>query len=502
MTAGPIHDSKATIGILLSEPTTQRLMEGIAAHLELRPVILTNEDLLTPDTLTGMELLFVDELSVPRLRHMLLAREEHQEGINPSLVAVITAAGGMETSGAREQAFDGVVLLPQSPAAVLAQVSVLLYAHRAYAKRYQSALEELHLNRRIFRSVTSGISIANATLPDMPLVYVNPAFEIMTGYSLEEAQGKNCRFLQGKERDQPGLTLVREALSARRETVALLKNFRKSGEPFWNELSLSPIRSRDGDITHIVGIQNDVTARVEFEQALRQSEKLAAVGRLAASIAHEINNPLESLINLLFLARTESQEAQKDAYLELAEKELVRVSLITSQSLRFYKQSTRPQAVRPVDLITAVLDVHAAQLAMNGIKLERRDRMCESIVCMESEIRQVLNNLVTNARDAMRGMIGRLHVRTREATDWRSDVKGVVITVADTGIGMNAATLHRLYDAFYTTKGNLGTGLGMWISSEIVARHGGRLLVRSHQDPGSHGTVFQLFLPYQAAVQG
>jgi PAS domain S-box-containing protein len=219
-----------------------------------------------------------------------------------------------------------------------------LYAHRAFARRYQSALEELHLNRRIFRSVTSGISVANAQMDDLPLMYVNPAFEVMTGYSLEEVQGRNCRFLQGSERNQPGLTLIREALRDQREVTAIIKNFRKDGTSFWNELSLSPIRNRDGEVTHFVGIQTDVTARMEFEAALRESEKLAAVGRLASSIAHEINNPLESVMNLLYLAQRETDPSQVMTYLGQADKQVQRVSLITSQSLRFYRQSSKPQA--------------------------------------------------------------------------------------------------------------------------------------------------------------
>ena len=319
----------------------------------------------------------------------------------------------------------------------------------------------------------------------------------MTGYSLEEVLGRNCRFLQGDEHDQPGLTLIREAIRQRTETVAILRNYRKNGEPFWNELSLSPIRNRSGEVTHFVGIQSDITPRVEFEAALRQSEKLAAVGRLAASIAHEINNPLESVTNLLYLGRHENNEAQRDHYLAQAETELKRVSLITHQSLRFYRQSTSQQAVLPTDLLTAVLDMYSSQLLTNAIKVERRDRLAQSIVCLDSEIRQVLNNLIGNAKDAMRGRGGRLLVRTREATEWRSGTRGVVITVADTGVGMSAETLAKLYEAFYTTKGILGTGLGLWVSAEIVNRHRGRLLVHSRQDPQPSGTVFQLFLPYQ-----
>jgi PAS domain S-box-containing protein len=354
------------------------------------------------------------------------------------------------------------------------------------------------LNRRIFRSVTNGISVANATLPNMPLTYVNPAFEVMTGYSLEEVVGKNCRFLQGGERDQPGLTMIREAIAQKREVTAIIRNFRKDGSFFWNELSLSPIRNRSGEVTHFVGIQTDVTARVEFEAALRESEKLAAVGRLASSIAHEINNPLEAVMNLIYLAQRSEEMPEQKALLATAEKELQRVAQITSQSLRFYKQSTKPQAIGSAELLDSVLDLYLPRLENAHIRVERREHSVQSFVCMQSEIRQVLNNLVRNAMDAM-GWGGRLLIRSREATDWRSGDHGVLITVADTGTGISPESLKNIYKAFFTTKGISGTGLGLWISCEIVERHRGKLKVRSRQrKPGqSSGTIFQLFLPHQ-----
>ena len=291
--------------------------------------------------------------------------------------------------------------------------------------------------------------------------------------------------------------MVREALQQNRETVAIIRNYRKDGSPFWNELSLSPIRNRDGEVTHFVGIQTDVTARVEFEAALRESEKLAAVGRLASSIAHEINNPLEAVMNLLYLARHSEDLPDAKDYLDTAEQELKRVSLITSQSLRFYKQSTRPQAVTGASLLESVLDLYEVRLRNAHITVERRERLTQSFVCLESEIRQVLNNLVRNALDAMLPEGGRLMIRSRESTEWRTDAKGVLITVADTGTGISPETLKSIYKAFFTTKGISGTGLGLWISSEIVERHQGRLRVRSSQEAGRRGTVFQLFLPYQ-----
>ncbi len=373
----------------------------------------------------------------------------------------------------------------------------MLYAHRAFARRYQNALEELQLNRRIFRSVTSGISVASASAPDLPLVYVNPAFEVMTGYSLEEVQGKNCRFLQGSDPDPASITLLREAIRDQREVVVILKNFRKDGTPFWNELSLSPIRNRDGALTHFVGIQTDVTARVEIEAALRESEKLAAVGRLASSIAHEINNPLESVMNLLYLAQTEPDLEASRRYVAHADKELQRVALITSQSLRFYKQSSRPQAILPADLLTSVLDLYESKAENSSVTIlrdPRHQRADHPIVCLESEIRQVLNNLIRNALDSMHATGGRLILRTRP------QAHGVLFTIADTGSGIAPHTRAQLFKPFFTTKGIAGTGLGLWISSEIITRHGGRLTFRSSQTPPAAGTVFHLFLPTQATL--
>ena len=489
------------IAILIEDGTNRRLIEGLAVQLSLDPVFVQEDALLKPGVLRSIALIVADEPVARRFRERG-QREEAIGVLQPALVAVLGANESDSSMPARrgnDHHYDGLLVLPQLPSVVLAQLSVMLYAHRANVRRFGSALDELHLNRKIFRSVTSGVTVASAREEDFPLTYANPAFEVISGYTLEEIQGKNCRFLQKGERDQPGLTLIREALKNGHSTVAILRNFRKDGTPFWNELLLSPIFDKDGKLTHFVGIQNDVSARVAFEEALRESEKLAAAGRLAASIAHEINNPLEAIANLMYLMRSEERSPTGMGYLEQAEKELYRVSALTSQSLRFYKQSSRPQAVKPCELVSAVLDVYAVKLAHWGITVERRDRTSESIVCLESEVRQVLNNLIRNAMDAMRPQGGgRLLVRVREAEDWKQHVRGITITIADTGTGMSGETLSRLFTAFYTTKGLQGTGLGLWVTSEIVKRHHGNLRVRSRQDPSPSGTVFTLFLPYQA----
>ena len=251
----------------------------------------------------------------------------------------------------------------------------------------------------------------------------------------------------------------------------------------------------------MVGVTLDVTERHKAAKALVQSEKLAAVGRLASSIAHEINNPLESVTNLLFLARRSEQLSEIQEYLDVAELELRRMSAITSQTLRFHKQATRPTPVTFSVLLQGVLSIYQGKILNARVSVHQRFRAAEPVMCLEGEIRQVLSNLIGNAIDVMHPTGGTLSLRSQGARDWRSSRPGVRITVADTGTGMSPRTLAKIFEPFFTTKGVAGTGLGLWISHEIVARHQGVLKVRSSQVPGRTGTVFTLFLPFDTADQ-
>jgi signal transduction histidine kinase len=256
-----------------------------------------------------------------------------------------------------------------------------------------------------------------------------------------------------------------------------------------------PRRDAEGATFGIIVLGVDVTESKRAEQVLLQSEKLNAVGRLASSIAHEINNPLEAVTNLLYLAQQAAVNPEAKQYITTAELELRRVSVIANQTLRFYRQSTNPRPITYQELIEATLPLYQGRLANSRVTIERRDRTNNAVICFDGEIRQVLSNLVSNAIDAMRGSGGRLLIRSRAGTDWKTGRHGIVLTVADTGSGMSAYTLSHIFEPFFTTKGISGTGLGMWISREIVDRHLGHLRVRSSQQTDSSGTVFTLFLP-------
>jgi PAS domain S-box-containing protein len=243
----------------------------------------------------------------------------------------------------------------------------------------------------------------------------------------------------------------------------------------------------------------DLSSQKKAEAALIQSEKLAAVGRLAASISHEINNPLEAVTNLLYLARTEQTTDAGRDYIEQASQELARVSQIAGQTLRFHRQSTRPRSVTPRELIEPVLALYEGRLRNARVLALTEHRGDIAFVCYEGDIRQVLNNLVGNAIDAMRGD-GTLRVRSRAATDPCTGRPGVRITIADTGSGMSQSTLQHIFEPFYTTKGIHGTGLGLWISHGIVEKHHGSLRARSRESAECSGTVFTLFLPLEPGI--
>jgi signal transduction histidine kinase len=271
---------------------------------------------------------------------------------------------------------------------------------------------------------------------------------------------------------------------------------RFDGSIGWAFSRAVPLIDDRGEITEWFGATTDITTRVRAEAALRESEKLAVVGRLATSIAHEINNPLEAVTNLVYLAQTSAADAETKQYLDMAQSELTRVGHIASETLRFHRQSTHPSASNLGEVVDSVVSLHEGRLRGAQVSVHRRYRPHPPLVCYPNEIRQVVANLVGNALDAMLERTKRdLYLRVREAHDPSTGVAGVRVTIADTGSGMNRATQQRIFEPFFTTKEATGTGLGLWVSQEIVRKHGGTLSVRSRREQDFAGTVFAVFLP-------
>ncbi len=247
----------------------------------------------------------------------------------------------------------------------------------------------------------------------------------------------------------------------------------------------------------------DITDRKRSEAALRATEKLATMGRMAATLAHEINNPLESLTNLIYLAKTEPAIPKSVRnYLTAADEELSHIGQIAKQTLGLYRGSHSPQSVLVSDLLRNLVSVFSPRTKNKQIQinLEIDDKI--EIVGVVNELRQVLANLLSNSIDAVNSG-GRIRIRAAEAHKGGARrIRGVRITIADNGVGIPSADLGRIFEPFFTTKEDLGTGLGLWVSKEIVENQKGSIRIRSCTQPGRSGTVASVFLPSGAPNQG
>jgi PAS domain S-box-containing protein len=247
--------------------------------------------------------------------------------------------------------------------------------------------------------------------------------------------------------------------------------------------------------TRMIGIALDITRLRQTDASVSQNEKLNVTGRLAASIAHEINNPLEAITNLLYLLHEGPLEEEQRRYIRLAQQELARVTDITVQALRFYRDPSAPVQCNIAEIIDSALTLMGGRFLASHIQVERRYSRGATVFGAREELRQVIVNLVHNAMDAMPHG-GRLLARTKITTHWRSGRAGVCITIADTGHGMDRPTMQRMFEPFFTTRAAVGTGLGLWLCTGIVEKHGGTIRVKSCQNPIRTGTVVTIFLPF------
>jgi two-component system CheB/CheR fusion protein len=271
---------------------------------------------------------------------------------------------------------------------------------------------------------------------------------------------------------------------------------RKDGTRIEISVSVSPVHDLAGNVIGASTIARDITDRNAAEETLRKTEKLAATGRLAASIAHEINNPLEAVTNLLYLLRKNPSLDEKGrTHLAFAEQELERVAHISKQTLGFYRQISSPSRINVAKTLENVLSVYTHKLEGQSIKVEKIWESETEIQALAGEIRQVFSNLIANSIDAMpRG--GTLTLKVSKSHDWgNGNRRGVRVVVADTGSGIAPAQQSKLFEPFFTTKRDVGTGLGLWVSRSIVQKHEGFIRVRSNVRPGKSGTVFSVFLP-------
>ena len=335
---------------------------------------------------------------------------------------------------------------------------------------------------------------------DCRFVRVNQVFASMTDVALERHLGRTLAEVLPQPVAQELESAVLRVFADKEAVRDLeLTGPQAISQRPWTWLaSAYPVRTAPEEVRWVGVIVLDSSERKRSEETLRKTEKLAATGRLAASIAHEINNPLEAITNLLFLMRNFcSLEEPALAYVAMAEHEARRISEITQQTLRFYRRSTHPARANMGELIDSVLALYHGKLNTLGIQVERDYNTAMDLFCFAGEVRQVVANLVANSIDAMSDG-GRLMVRARRSHNWKNSAQaGVRFAIADTGCGMDAAVYSRIFEPFFTTKEAIGTGLGLWVSHEIIVKSQGLVHVRSRTANGSRstGTVFEIFLP-------
>ncbi|MGB8128713.1 MAG: PAS domain S-box protein [Candidatus Angelobacter sp.] len=329
----------------------------------------------------------------------------------------------------------------------------------------------------------------------------NRSAEKLFGYTADEIIGKSVTLIIPPELHHDEDMILSKIRRGEKidhfETIRVHKN----GEKVEVSLTISPIKDENGQVIGAAKIVRNITETNKIERALRTTEKLAAAGRMAATVAHEINNPLEAVTNLVYLAKRDlSNNDRVASYLELAGRELDRVAHITRQTLGFYRDTSSPIRLNITQTLEDLLLLYEKRLESRNIKLVRQFEKGVEITALAGEIRQAFSNLITNAVDAMPHG-GTLSLRVSESHEWsNSDLRGVRITISDNGSGIDPKHRKKLFQPFFTTKKDVGTGLGLWITRGIIEKHRGSIRMKTRTGQGGHGTAFSIFLPTQYTV--
>jgi signal transduction histidine kinase len=265
----------------------------------------------------------------------------------------------------------------------------------------------------------------------------------------------------------------------------------KSGQLLDVSLTVSPIKDKHGRIIGASKILRDISTRKRLEQALLQAEKIAATGRMAATIAHEINNPLEAVMNLMYLLRPMIADPAGISYFQAVETELGRVSHIAKQTLGYYREHAAASRASIGDIVLHAITIYEPRCTATGIEIKKAINSSRKIVLRRGEMMQVVSNLIMNSIYAMQAG-GVLSISVEDAAE---SPDGIVLTVHDDGVGIAEADLPRVFEAFFTTRSTVGTGIGLFVAKQFVEGHGGRIEIESRQSAEDHGTTVRVFLP-------
>jgi PAS domain S-box-containing protein len=322
----------------------------------------------------------------------------------------------------------------------------------------------------------------------------NEAATRVLGYSPEEMIGSSILKLIPEHLHSDEKIIIESIRAGRRvehfETIRLTK----SGQLLDVSLTVSPVRDAFGNVIGASKILRDISGRKRLEKSLVQAEKIAATGRMAATIAHEINNPLEAVVNLLFLLRPKIGDAEGIHFLNTVESELGRVSHIAKQTLGYYRENASAISTSLAELALQAITIYEPRCKAAGIQIRSLLDSSRKTVVRRGEMMQVISNLISNSIYAMpRGGILSISVKDAEMP-----LDGIVLVVQDSGVGIAAVDLSKVFDAFFTTRGTVGTGIGLFIAKQFIEGHGGRIEIESKTDPNNHGTTVRVFLPMES----
>jgi PAS domain S-box-containing protein len=326
----------------------------------------------------------------------------------------------------------------------------------------------------------------------------NAAATRVFGYSAEEMIGASILKLIPENLHSDEKLIIESIQAGRRvehfETVRLTK----SGQLLDVSLTVSPVKDEKGQVIGASKILRDISGRRRIEQSLLQAEKIAATGRMAATIAHEINNPLEAVMNLLYLLRPKITDPEGINYLSSAEDELGRVSHIAKQTLGYYRENATASSASLAEIVLHAITIYEPRCTAAGIEIRKLLNSSRKIALRRGEMMQVISNLIVNSIYAMPAG----GVLTISVEDAKSSRDGILLTIQDNGVGIAADDLPRVFEAFFTTRSTVGTGIGLFVAKQFVESHGGQIEIESRNNANNHGTVVRVFLPISTANDG
>lgn len=409
-----------------------------------------------------------------------------------------------------DKSFGAITIYSREPDAfsegevhLLTELSAdLTYGIGTLRMRAANAQAEEALRASEERWATTLRSIGDAVISTCArgkVIFMNAVAEKLTGWPLSEAQGRDLEevfnIVNEMTREKPESPVAKVVRMG--QVVGLANHtalISRDGTEVPIEDSGAPIRSQDGEITGVVLVFHDVVEKRKAEKAVRHSERLAVTGRLAATLAHEIHNPLDTVGNLLYLMDIAPDLQAARQHVALASQEVARVTQMTRHMLAFQRESSKPVPVNIAEIFDSVVALFIRKIEAAGIQIEKQVRFEQELLGLPSEIRQVFANLFGNAVEAVERN-GKIRLHAFASRDWRTGQRGLRVVVADNGPGIPAEVRGKIFEPFFTTKGEAGTGLGLWITSGIIEKNDGTLRLRTVTRAGRTGTCFSVFFP-------